>query len=151
MPGKVNPVIPESVLMVCAQVIGNDAAITIGGMSGNFDLNVMMPVIAYDLLQSIALLAAACRLLATRCVDGIQVDRERVRDMVERSLMMVTALAPKIGYDEAAAIAKEAFSSGRTVREVALERRVLPPEELDEVLDPRQMTEGGVLGIAVGG
>ena len=151
MPGKVNPVIPESVLMVCAQVIGNDAAITIGGMSGNFDLNVMMPVIAYDLLQSIALLAAACRLLATRCVDGIEVDRERVRDMVERSLMMVTALAPKVGYDEAAAIAKEAWASGRTVREVALERRVLPPEELDEVLDPRQMTEGGVLGIAVGG
>jgi fumarate hydratase class II len=137
--------------MVCAQVIGNDAAITIGGMSGNFDLNVMMPVIAYDLLQSIALLAAACRLLATRCVDGIAADRDRLRDMVERSLMMVTALAPRIGYDEAAAIAKEAWASGRTVREVALARKVLPPEELDEVLDPRQMTEGGVLGIAVGG
>jgi fumarate hydratase class II len=151
MPGKVNPVIPESVLMVCAQVVGNDTAITVAGMAGNFELNVMMPVIAYDLLQSIEILAAACRLLATRCVDGIVADRERLRQMVERSLMMVTALAPKIGYDEAASIAKEAWASGRTVREVALERRLLPPEELDEVLDPREMTEGGVLGLAVGG
>ena len=150
MPGKVNPVIPESTLMVCAQVIGNDAAITVGGMSGSFELNVMMPVIAHNLLQSVALLSAACRLLAARCVDGIEADRERVRDMVERSLMMVTALAPKIGYDAAAAIAKQAWESGRTVREVALERAVLPPAELDEVLDPRQMTEGGVLGMAVG-
>ena len=151
MPGKVNPVIPEMTLMVCAQVIGNDAAITVGGMSGNFELNVMMPVIAYDLLQSIEILAAACRLLAERCVEGIVADRERLRSMVERSLMMVTALAPKIGYDAAAAIAKEAYQTGRTVRELALEKRLLPPEELDEVLDPRQMTEGGVLGIAVGG
>jgi fumarate hydratase class II len=151
MPGKVNPVIPEMTLMVCAQVIGNDAAITVGGMSGNFELNVMMPVIAYDLLQSIEILAAACRLLAERCVEGIVADRERLRAMVERSLMMVTALAPKIGYDAAAALAKEAYQSGRTVRELALEKRLLPPAELDEVLDPRQMTEGGVLGIAVGG
>jgi fumarate hydratase class II len=151
MPGKVNPVIPEMVLMVSAQVVGNDAAITLCGMSGNFELNVMMPVIAYDLLQSIEILAAACRLFAERCVEGIAADRERLRDMVERSLMMVTALAPKIGYDAAAAIAKEAWSSGRTVREIALEKRVLPPEELDEVLDPRQMTEGGILGVAVGG
>jgi fumarate hydratase class II len=151
MPGKVNPVIPEMTLMVCAQVIGNDAAITIAGMNGNFDLNVMMPVLAYDLLQSIGTLAAACGLLADRCVDGIQADRERVREMVERSLMMVTALAPKIGYDAAAAIAKEAYATNRTVREVCLEKRLLSKEELDEVLDPRQMTEGGILGIAVGG
>jgi fumarate hydratase class II len=151
MPGKVNPVIPEMTLMVCAQVIGNDAAITVCGMSGNFELNVMMPVIAYDLLQSIEILASACRLLAERCVEGIVADRERLKSMVERSLMMVTALAPKIGYDAAAALAKEAYQSGRTVRELALEKRLLPPAELDEVLDPRQMTEGGVLGIAVGG
>ncbi len=151
MPGKVNPVIPEMTLMVAAQVIGNDAAITVGGMSGNFELNVMMPVIAYDLLQSIEILAAACRLLAERCVEGIVADRERLKSMVERSLMMVTALAPKIGYDAAAQIAKEAYASGRTVRELCLEKRLLPPDELDELLDPRQMTEGGVLGIAVGG
>jgi fumarate hydratase class II len=151
MPGKVNPVIPEMTLMVCAQVVGNDAAITLAGMNGNFELNVMMPLIAYDLLQSIGTLGAACGLLADRCVAGIEADRERVRDMVERSLMMVTALAPKIGYDAAAAIAKEAYASGRTVREVCLEKRVLSKEELDEVLDPRQMTEGGILGIAVGG
>ncbi|HET9765990.1 MAG TPA: class II fumarate hydratase [Thermoanaerobaculia bacterium] len=151
MPGKVNPVIPEMTLMVAAQVIGNDAAITVGGLSGNFELNVMMPVIAYDLLQSIEILAAACRLLAERCVEGIVADRERLKAMVERSLMMVTALAPKIGYDAAAQIAKEAYASGRTVRELCLEKRVLPPEELDELLDPRQMTEGGVLGLAVGG
>jgi fumarate hydratase class II len=151
MPGKVNPVIPEMTLMVAAQVIGNDAAITVCGMSGNFELNVMMPVIAYDLLQSIEILAAACRLLAERCVEGIVADRERLKTMVERSLMMVTALAPKIGYDAAAALAKEAYQSGRTVRELALEKRLLPAEELEEVLDPRQMTEGGVLGIAVGG
>jgi fumarate hydratase class II len=151
MPGKVNPVIPEMTLMVCAQVVGNDAAITIGCMGGNFELNVMMPVIAYDLLQSIGILAAACGLLAERCVEGIVADRERLRDMVERSLMMVTALAPKIGYDAAAQIAKEAYASGRTVRELCLEKRLLPAEELDEVLDPRLMTEGGILGIAVGG
>ena len=151
MPGKVNPVIPEMVLMVCAQVVGNDVTITLCGMGGNFELNVMMPVLAYDLLQSIQILASACRLLAERCVEGIVADRERLREMVERSLMMVTALAPKIGYDAAAAIAKEAWASGRTVRELALEKRVLPPAELDEVLDPRQMTEGGILGIAVGG
>ncbi len=151
MPGKVNPVIPEMVLMVCAQVVGNDATITIAGMNGNFELNVMMPVLAYDLLQSIELLAAACGLLAERCIEGITADRARLAEMVERSLMMVTALAPKIGYDAAAAVAKEAWATGRTVRELALEKRLLPPAELDEVLDPRQMTEGGVLGMAVGG
>jgi fumarate hydratase, class II len=146
MPGKVNPVIPESVLMVCAQVVGNDAAITVAGMSGVFELNVMMPVIAYDLLQSIEILAAASRLLAERCVDGIEANRERARELVEGSLAMCTALAPKIGYDAAAAIAKEAWASGRTVREIAFEREVLPAEELEEVLDARKMTEGGVLG-----
>ncbi|HEX4956116.1 MAG TPA: class II fumarate hydratase [Thermoanaerobaculia bacterium] len=146
MPGKVNPVIPEMVLMVAAQVAGNDTTITIGGMGGNFELNVMMPVIAYNLLQSIEILASASRLLSERCVAGLEADRERAREMVEQSLAMCTALAPKIGYDQAAAIAKEAYATGRTVREVALAKAVLPPSELDEVLDPWSMTEGGILG-----
>ena len=151
MPGKVNPVIPEMTLMVAAQVVGNDAAITVAGMGGNFELNVMMPVIAHNLLQSIGILAAACRLLTDRCVAGITADRERIGAMVERSLMMVTALVPRIGYDAAAAIAKEAWASNRTVREVTLEKGLVPADELAELLDPREMTEGGVLGVAVGG
>jgi len=146
MPGKVNPVIPESVLMLCAQVVGNDATITLAGMSGSFELNVMMPVLAYDLLQSIEILANGSRLLAERCVVGIEANEERAEEMVERSLAMCTALAPKIGYDQAAAIAKEAFASGRTVREVASERRVLPADELEAALDPMEMTRGGVPG-----
>jgi fumarate hydratase class II len=146
MPGKVNPVIPESVLMVAAQVVGNDATITWGAAAGNFELNVMMPVIAYNLLQSMEILANAAKLLAERTVEGTTANRERAQEMVEKSLAMCTALAPKIGYDTAAAIAKEAFASGRTVRQVAGEKNVLPDDELDAVLDPRSMTEGGVLG-----
>jgi len=141
MPGKVNPVIPEMVLMVGAQVVGNDVTISVGGMSGNFELNVMMPVIAYNLLQSIEILANASRLLADRCVAGLEANRERCEEMVEKSLAMVTALAPRIGYDQAAEIAKEAFASGRTVRELATARKVLPPEELERVLDARSQTE----------
>ncbi|MDX1503941.1 MAG: class II fumarate hydratase [Thermoanaerobaculia bacterium] len=140
MPGKVNPVIPEAVLMVAAQVVGNDATIALGGMSGVFDLNVMMPVIAYNLLQSVEILANASRLLADRCVTGLVANEERAREMVERSLAMVTALAPEIGYDKAAEIAKEAYKTGRTVRELALEKKVLPPEELERVLDARRQT-----------
>jgi fumarate hydratase class II len=151
MPGKVNPVIPEAVLMVAAQVIGNDVTIALAGAAGNFELNVMMPVLAYDLLQSIEILANASRLLAERCVDGIEANRERCRDMVEKSLAMVTALAPRLGYDAAAQLAKEAYASGRTVREVALERRLLPAEELAELLDPRGQTEGGLHGAPGGG
>ncbi len=145
MPGKVNPVIPESVVMVAAQVVGNDATITLGGMAGNFELNVMMPVIAYNLLQSIDILANASRLLAERCVDGITARRERCAELVEKSLALVTSLAPRIGYDRAAEIAKESWKTGRTVRELAREKGVLPAEELEEALDPRKMTEGGVL------
>ena len=144
MPGKVNPVIPESVLMACAQVMGNDVTISLGGMAGNFELNVMMPVIAYNLLQSIEILANGSQMMADKCVAGIEPNRERCRQMVEKSLAMVTALAPRIGYDEAAALAKEAFDTGRTVRELAEEKKVLPPDELEEVLDPRAQTEGGV-------
>ena len=146
MPGKVNPVIPESVLMVCAQVLGNDLTISLGGLSGNFELNVMMPVIAYNLLQSIEVLANVSRLLAERCVAGLEANRERVEQMVEQSLAMVTSLAPKIGYDRAAEIAKEAFRTGRTVRELAQEKGVLPEEELERALDARSQTEGGVPG-----
>jgi fumarate hydratase class II len=146
MPGKVNPVMAESLMQVCAQVIGNDAAITVGGLAGNFELNVMMPVMAHNLLGSIAFLAGAVTQFSGRCVAGLQADRRRCESLVEESLAMCTALAPVIGYDRAAQIAKEAHSSGRTVRQVAREQQVLPDEELDRLLDPRPMTEPGVPG-----
>jgi len=146
MPGKVNPVIPESVLMVAAQVQGNDLTIAIGGMSGNFELNVMMPVIGFNLLQSIEILARSSRLFAERCIEGLTADAERLEQVVERSLAMVTSLAPRIGYDKAAQLAREAFESGRTVRELAREKGVLPEAELERALDPRRQTEGGVGG-----
>jgi fumarate hydratase class II len=144
MPGKVNPVIPEATLMAAAQVAGNDVTVTWGGASGVFELNVMMPVIGYNLLQSIQILAASAALLAERCVEGLEANRERAAEMVEKSLAMVTSLAPKIGYDRAAEIAKQAFKTGRTVRELATEMGVLPPDELEEALDARAQTEGGV-------
>jgi fumarate hydratase class II len=146
MPGKVNPVIPEAVLMAAAQVIGNDATITLGGLSGNFELNVMMPVIAYNLLQSVEILANVSRLLARRTVDGITANRERCEELVEQSLALVTSLAPKIGYDKAAEIAKESWKTGRPVRELARERQVLPDDELEAALDAHAMTEGGIQG-----
>lgn len=152
MPGKVNPVIPEAVTMIAAQVMGNDLTVTIGGQWGNFELNVMQPVIVYNLLQSIELLASGCNVLVEKCVDGIQADRQRCQEMVEKSLAMVTSLAPIIGYDRAAEIAKEAYQSGRTVREVAREKKVLSDEELQRVLDPGSMTEGGLTkGASLGG
>ncbi len=137
MPGKVNPVIAESLLMVCAQVIGYDAAITWCAAAGNFELNVMMPLMAYDLLESIELLAAAGRNFAHKLVDGIEPDRGRAEGFIEQSLAMGTVLAPEIGYDRAAAIAKEAYSTGRTIREVARERSGLSEDRLQELLDPR--------------
>jgi fumarate hydratase, class II len=143
MPGKVNPVIAEAVTMVAAQVIGNDVTISLGGQAGNFELNVMQPVIAYNLLQSISLSSNACRVLAEKTIDGIEADRARCEEMIERSLAMVTSLAPRLGYDEAASIAREAYKSGRTVREVARERQLLPEEELERILDPWSMTEPG--------
>ena len=146
MPGKVNPVMAESLMQVCAQVVGNDAAITLGGLSGNFELNVMMPVMAHNLLSSIALLAAAATQFSNRCVKGLQANRERCESLVEESLAMCTALAPVIGYDRAAQIAKEAYLTGRTVRQVANEQQTLPAEELERLLDPRPMTEPGVPG-----
>jgi len=142
MPGKVNPVIAESLLMACAQVIGYDAAIAWCCAAGNFELNVMMPVMAYDLLESIALLAAVSRNFTRRAVDGLQADRERALGFVEQSLAMCTVLAPVIGYEKAAAIAKEAYRSGRTVREVALEKSGIPEERLNQLLDPRSQSGG---------
>ena len=136
MPGKVNPVIAESLLMVCAQVVGHDATIAWCAAAGNFELNVMMPVMAYDLLDSIALLAAGTRNFALKLVDGLEADRERAEAFVEQSLAMATSLAPVIGYEKAAALAKEAYASGRTIREVARERSGLTEERLAELLDP---------------
>jgi fumarate hydratase, class II len=146
MPGKVNPVMCEMLIMVSAQVIGNDAAITVGGLSGNFELNVMIPLITHNLLQSIDLLARGTAAFTSRCVTGLEADAERCREMVERSLAMCTALVPKIGYDAAAAIAKEAHRTGRTVREVARETKLVTDEELDRLLDPRRMTGPGSHG-----
>src|SRR5215213_3960987 len=140
MPGKVNPVIAESAAMVAAQVMGNDATITIAGQSGNFELNVMLPLIAYNLLQSIELLANAAENLTDQCVVGIQATG-RGPELVEKGLMLATALAPEIGYDRAAEISKEAYETGRTIREVAREKSDLSEEELDRLLDARKMTE----------
>jgi fumarate hydratase class II len=141
MPGKVNPVMSEMVVMVAAQVIGNDAAITLGCRDGHYELNVMMPLITHNLLESIRLLASAARVFADRCVSGIEADKERCASMVEQSLAMCTSLVPHIGYDKAAMIAKEAFATGRTVREVALEQGVLGEDVLMQALNAMHMTE----------
>jgi len=140
MPGKVNPVIPEAVAMVSAQVIGNDVTVTLAGQSGNFELNVMLPVLAYNLLQSLTLLANAARLLADRAIAGLTVNRERMEGLVDRNPILVTALAPRLGYDRAAEIAKAALAEGRSIREVARERTDLTDEDLDALLDPRALT-----------
>ena len=145
MPGKVNPVIPEVVCQVAAQVIGNDSAIAWGGANGNLELNVMMPMMAYNLLDSIGLLSSTASTLRERCVDGIEADAERARLLVERNLIVVTALNPRIGYDMAAQVAKEAHASDRTIRDVVLGMGLMEAEELDEVLDIGRMTEGGIL------
>jgi len=144
MPGKINPVIPEAVTMVCAQVIGNDVTITIGGQAGNFQLNVMLPVIAYNLLQSITLLANASRVLADMAIAGFTVNEERIASLVGRNPIIVTALNPVIGYEAGAKIAKQAYAEGRLLKDVALEKTSLTAEELDRLLDPRQLTEGGI-------
>ena len=150
MPGKVNPVICESTMMVCAQVIGNDAAITWAGANGNFELNVMMPVMAHDILESIRLLANVTEIFCEKCVQGIVANEARCQELVELSMSMVTSLAPKIGYDRAAEIAKESAKTGKTVREICEEKKVLPPDELKRALDPIAMTEPGGEGGAGG-
>jgi fumarate hydratase, class II len=141
MPGKVNPVMAEVLTQVSAQVIGNDAAITVGGLSGAFELNVYIPLMARNLLQSITYLAAACRAFASRCVDGITANAERARALAESTLVLVTALNPVVGYDEAAAISREAAATGRSLREVALDHGVAP-DVLDKVLDLRTVARG---------
>jgi fumarate hydratase class II len=141
MPGKVNPVMAEVLTQVSAQVIGNDAAITVGGLSGAFELNVYIPLMARNLLQSITYLAAACRNFAARCVDGITANTERAQALAESTLVLVTALNPVVGYDEGAAISKEAAATGRSLREVALDHGVAP-DVLDKVLDLRAVAHG---------
>jgi fumarate hydratase class II len=143
MPGKVNPVMSEMVLQVAAQVVGNDATIAFAGsgLGSSFELNVMMPIMAYNLLQSIDLLSTAARVFADRCITGLQANEERTSAMVEQSLAMCTSLAPKIGYDKAAEIAKESFKTGQTVRQIAQQKKILPEPELTQTLDPLRMTQ----------
>ncbi len=144
MPGKVNPVMAESLLQVCAQVIGNDAAVNIGGLSGNFELNTMIPVIIHNVLQSVTLLANAVRLFSGRCLANLEVDRAHCAELVEKSLMLATPLSPLVGYDRAAALAKEAAASGQTIRELALKQQILDERVLESALDVRRMTKPGL-------
>ena len=139
MPGKVNPVIAESVLQVVGEVIGNDAAVTYAGISSNFELNVMMPLIAYNLLESIRLLTNVVSVFRTKCVDGIQADRKKCESLVEKSLMLSTPLVPVLGYDKAAEIAKEAYQQGKTIRELVLEKGLIPKEKLSKILDLKRL------------
>ncbi len=145
MPGKVNPVIPEAVMMVAAQVMGNDATVAWSGANGNFELNVMMPVLAHNLLEAAELVGSAATVLADRCVAGIEADTARTAELANRNVIIITALVPKIGYDLAAKVAKKAFSEGTSVRDAALALEVLPEDELDAALDLYPMTEGGVV------
>jgi fumarate hydratase class II len=144
MPGKVNPVIPEAVAMVCAQVVGNDATIAMGGQSGNFQLNVMLPVVAYNLLQSIELLANAATCLADKAIKGFSVNEDNIKRALGRNPILVTALNPVIGYELGAAVAKKAYAEGRPVKEVAKQMTDLTDEELDRLLDPAALTKGGI-------
>jgi fumarate hydratase class II len=144
MPGKVNPVMSEMVMQVAAQVMGNDASITWGGASGNFELNLMMPVIAHNLLESIEILATAADAFRAKCVEGIEADRDRARALLERNAIIVTALNPHIGYDNGAKIAKESLATGRSIRELVLESGLMTAEALDKALDLKKLTEGGI-------
>jgi fumarate hydratase class II len=146
MPGKVNPVVPEAVAMVAAQVIGNDATITIAAQSGNFQLNVMLPVIALNLLQSVDLLANAARLLGDSAIAGFTVNRARIAEALDRNPILVTALNPVIGYEKGAAIAKKAYAEGRPILEVAQKATQLDKKELERLLDPHELTRGGIKG-----
>ncbi len=151
MPGKVNPVIPESVMMVCAEVIGFDTAISIGGMNGNFELNTFLPLIGYNIVNSIKLLASACDILAEKCILGLRARAEKLRKLVEWSMSVVTPLALKIGYDKAAKIAKKAVVEGKTVRQVVLEEGILPQDEVEKILDPLKMTKPSEDMVSSGG
>jgi len=144
MPGKVNPVIPEAMAMVCAQVIGNDTTITVGGQAGNFQLNVMLPVIGYNLLQSIEILTRSTRVLADSAIKGFAINEENIRRALDRNPILVTALNPVIGYEKGAAIAKKAYAEGRAVIDVAMQETDLSEDELKRLLDPMRLTEGGI-------
>ena len=144
MPGKVNPVIPEAVAMVCAQVMGNDTTITIAGQSGNFQLNVMLPVISYNLLQSIQLLSNASRQLADKAIAGFTVNTDKIKEALDHNPILVTALNRVIGYEKGAAIAKKAYAEGRSVIDVATEMTDLSEAELTQLLDPGKLTQGGI-------
>lgn len=144
MPAKVNPVICESVMMVAAHVMGNDACVAVCGQHGNFELNVMLPVMAYNVLQAVELLSTASANFAEKCVSGIEADTAKCADYAEKSLATCTSLAPKIGYDLAAKVAKKAYQENKTVRQAALEMKVLPEAELDKVLDLMAMTKPGL-------
>ncbi|MDP6125427.1 MAG: lyase family protein, partial [Candidatus Latescibacteria bacterium] len=146
MPGKVNPVMAEALTMACGQVIGNDVAVAIGGQSGSFELNVMLPLIAHNLLQSITIMAGASRAFADKAVAGFTVNSEHMADLVEKNPILVTALAPHIGYDLSAKIAKTAMAEGRKVRDVAREMTDLTEEQLNAYLNTTAMTEGGLVG-----
>ena len=146
MPGKVNPVIAESTIQVCLWVIGADLAVTLGGLQSFFELNVGMPLIAAQMLESVHLLAAGARNFADECVKDIEADRDRCESLIEQSLAMCTPLAPMIGYDKAAAIAKKACETGKTVREVAREMSGLSEKELDKIFNLRALTEPGIKG-----
>jgi fumarate hydratase class II len=146
MPGKVNPVIPESVAMVCAQVMGHHTAVTVAGQSGNFQLNVMLPLIAHDLLDAIGLLANAMRLLADNAIAGMRVREGHLREALDRNPILVTALNPIIGYEKAAAIAKQAYKEGRPILDVAVEATGLPATRLQRLLDAAALTRGGIKG-----
>ncbi len=145
MPGKVNPVIPEVVVQVAAQVIGNDAAVAFAGTTGSFELNVAVPVMARNLLESVRLLAAAARVLADRCLAGFQADVQRCRRYAESSPALATALVPHLGYEQAASVVRQAVADGRTLREVVLERGLMAAADLDRVLDVDAMTRGGIV------
>jgi fumarate hydratase class II len=134
MPGKVNPVIPEAVIQVAAQVMGNDTTIMMGGQGGNFELNAMLPVMAFNLLQSIELLAAAADVFARKCIDGILANQEACAGYIEQSLALATGLVPKIGYDQAAAVSKKAYETGKTIRQVVLDEKILTEKEFDQWL-----------------
>lgn len=146
MPGKVNPVIPEAVAMVAAQVMGNDVTIAVAGQSGNFQLNVMLPLVAFNLLQSAGLLASACRVLAEKAIVGFKVNQARLHESLDRNPILVTAMNPVIGYEKGAAIAKKAYAEGRPIREVAREQTDLTEAELDRLLDALELTHGGIKG-----
>jgi fumarate hydratase class II len=148
MPGKVNPVIPEAVTMVAAQIIGHDVTISVAALNGNLDLNVMMPSIAYALLQSVALATNAIRILAEKCVAGITANVARCREYAEKSAALVTAVAPAIGYDNAARMFKKALAEDKSIRQVLREEGILAEERIDEILDLKKLSTGGRMDVA---